>query len=506
MTTMTTNSVSWYIPGEGKKPVGPFTAEQVIESWRAGRLSEKTLCWREGMAKWLPLTQVEPFAIAIRSAAATPSAAPHQSGVLRRLAARLVVLAFLGVAGGAGYIYWSEWDTIHKANAMIVANDYEEAISILRSFRNETYFYRGETSYLTALAATRQYAAATTTEDLAEDALKKPAKQFQELFQAGESWRERARTELADIIGSVSKKAPDRLKRCEAITGFMEKLKLADAKELGRNLLDALKSHTDDRGGSDNVPATFVAQIVRLDPALASGVLAAVSSSNGNSPQSLHAVPQWAREQPSLARPLGDALMEKADDFSRESKPQWAEAALDSAEETYPQLRDRCARKRLAWFASRLDDTDYAGVVRGLDGMRLERYSPEIADKAAELYLQVAQGACKANPAVAQRALDKAFHVQPSLAASEPNAWLRIELHPEWSEDKVAWCNAFLTQFPSSEHRDDVQRLAKAPGKPPKGPHEPPPVPPVKPLETLEDKLTRRKRHHLHVNRDLQRH
>ena len=86
---MTTNSASWYIPGEGKKPAGPFTAEQIIESWRAGRLNEKTLCWQEGMAKWLPLAQVEPFAATIRSAAAKP----HKGSVFRWLAVRLVVLA-----------------------------------------------------------------------------------------------------------------------------------------------------------------------------------------------------------------------------------------------------------------------------------------------------------------------------------------------------------------------------------------------------------------------------
>ena len=43
---MTSNSPSWYIPGEGKQPAGPFTAEQLIQSWRAGKISDKTMCWR----------------------------------------------------------------------------------------------------------------------------------------------------------------------------------------------------------------------------------------------------------------------------------------------------------------------------------------------------------------------------------------------------------------------------------------------------------------------------
>ena len=119
------------------------------------------------MAKWLPLAQVEPFATTIRSAAVKP----RKRSIFRRLAGCLVVLLLLVVAGGALYIYWNEWDTIGKVNALIAAEDYEGALATLRSFRDETYFYRGEASYLSALAAARQFASAVNAEDLAEDAL-----------------------------------------------------------------------------------------------------------------------------------------------------------------------------------------------------------------------------------------------------------------------------------------------------------------------------------------------
>jgi hypothetical protein len=72
---MTTNSASWYVPGEGKQPAGPFTAEQLVQSWRAGKISDRTMCWREGMAQWLPLVQAEPFASTIRSASVSSKAA-----------------------------------------------------------------------------------------------------------------------------------------------------------------------------------------------------------------------------------------------------------------------------------------------------------------------------------------------------------------------------------------------------------------------------------------------
>ena len=64
---MSDKSQSWYIRGEANQPAGPYTAEQLIASWRAGRVDAITICWREGMPEWLPLAQVEPFASALPS-------------------------------------------------------------------------------------------------------------------------------------------------------------------------------------------------------------------------------------------------------------------------------------------------------------------------------------------------------------------------------------------------------------------------------------------------------
>ena len=72
---MNASGSAWYIPGEGKQPTGPFTAEQLIQSWRAGRLDPNILCWCEGMSQWLPMSQVEPFASAIRAATGSRQAA-----------------------------------------------------------------------------------------------------------------------------------------------------------------------------------------------------------------------------------------------------------------------------------------------------------------------------------------------------------------------------------------------------------------------------------------------
>ena len=58
----------WYVRGEGNQPAGPFSSEELLESWRAGRLHADTICWREGMTQWLPLGRVEPFASTVGSA------------------------------------------------------------------------------------------------------------------------------------------------------------------------------------------------------------------------------------------------------------------------------------------------------------------------------------------------------------------------------------------------------------------------------------------------------
>ncbi len=83
---MSEQSRCWYIPREGSQPAGPFSAEQIIQSWRAGRVDANTICWREGMPQWLPLSQVEPFASRVRSASGGSKAQGRggQSSALRK--------------------------------------------------------------------------------------------------------------------------------------------------------------------------------------------------------------------------------------------------------------------------------------------------------------------------------------------------------------------------------------------------------------------------------------
>ncbi len=59
-------NVIWYIPDEAGQLGGPYSADQISEWLTADRIPQTTLCWREGMAQWQPLTAVEPFATEIK--------------------------------------------------------------------------------------------------------------------------------------------------------------------------------------------------------------------------------------------------------------------------------------------------------------------------------------------------------------------------------------------------------------------------------------------------------
>ena len=116
---MSSQSHSWYVRGDGNQPAGPFTAEELTQSCQAGRLDANTVCWREGMSQWLPMSQVEPFASAMsasgpadseteiaqssaQSASMSPIAHTYGAGSKRRRASS----AWIGwaIAGGIAAI------------------------------------------------------------------------------------------------------------------------------------------------------------------------------------------------------------------------------------------------------------------------------------------------------------------------------------------------------------------------------------------------------------------
>lgn len=404
---MSTQYSSWYIPGEGNQPAGPFTTEQIIESWQAGRLTEKTLCWQEGMAKWLPLAQVEPFAAASRTAAAPP----RKGGVFRRLAMRGVILAGVVIAGAVLYIYWQEATAIHKAKSLIDAGDCEEALALLRTFQHETYFYHfsREPEYLLALAATRQYALTADPMDIPVEPLEKPRRQFKNLFSANERWSKRAKSDLADIVSSVPARASDSIARSVTLAKFLEELKVADSKQLAQKLFSKVKEVV--RGGHQSISTAFnavtIQEILGRDSSIVSNILAVVLPDSGKSlplvRERTAIIQRWAQEQPELAKPLATELVNRADEFARAGKYDLADLLIAMAEQISPNQREQYAGKRVQFLRTRLENGDAAGVVQVLDHFSTD--VPALKTEIGGILLQCANELLKPNPQKYRKAM-----------------------------------------------------------------------------------------------------
>lgn len=454
---MTTAPSSWYLPGEGNKPNGPFTTEQIIQAWQTGKLNKKTLCWREGMEQWLPLVQVEPFAATLRST----TAKRWSRRMLRWLAIRAAILVCPVIVVGMLYITWKEATTIRRANTLIAAGDYDEAVTLLSPIADDAYFYRHEAEYLSTLATLREYASSANPRDISADALKKPKKQLRGLFRDREQWQDRAKSDVAGILGSIPQDAPDTLARSKIIAGFLEELKLSEGKQLAKELLAGLTAWSDRHQGPEGIDAGFVANVLRLDPALTEATLTLVLGESAESSLSIQTklavVQRWAHDQSALAKLFATGLLERADTSATGGKYDLADGLVATAERLCPNERERYVRKRLAWMKSRMADRDYFGVVRCLNAMQIESCGDAIFAEAAALYLQIAQATRKTSPVTAEPAVDRAFQLDPRLTDSEANSLLWIDLHPQPNDEKLRRCQQFLSSFPKSEHSLDVQ-------------------------------------------------
>ena len=79
---MSSRPNSWYLRGQDNQPTGPFTEDELVQFWHAGRLDESTIGWCEGMAEWLALRQLEPFASLMRTRDVPTAAAPETLAIL----------------------------------------------------------------------------------------------------------------------------------------------------------------------------------------------------------------------------------------------------------------------------------------------------------------------------------------------------------------------------------------------------------------------------------------
>ena len=286
-------------------------------------------------------------------------------------------MILLGVFGYGGYRWWKEATALREANKLLANGGYKNAAELLNSFVDETYLYRSEAQYLLAVALTKEYASASRALRPDDNSLEKPKRILEQLCGGDQQWHQRAASDLGHIIVDAPEKATGDLRRSAAIAILLEQTKLADPKELAKGLLAKLRAWGEKQQEIDGADAAAVGQIVLFDPSVAADVITALLPGSegiqGDLQPRLALVQRCAHDQPSLAKLLATAMVERATDLARGRQSQMAEQVLDAAEDAFPALCGQCVQKRLGWLKSRLDEKDYAGVMRGIDGMRLSK-------------------------------------------------------------------------------------------------------------------------------------
>jgi tetratricopeptide (TPR) repeat protein len=450
-------SSSWYIRGKGNRLLGPFTAEELIDSWRAGQVDAIDLCWCEGMPQWVSLASVEPFPSMIR--AARRSARRRFFGFL---GLGLAAVAVLAAFAGMGYLWWTESAAVGKAKRLIEAGTYDEALALVRPLADRSRFSRRQAGYWLALALVRQFAAASKLDDPDDDPLQEAKKRLEELLASSARWRLRAKSDLAGIIDAVPRHTPDALARSVRIAGLLSALQLAEGKQLSHELLGKAKSvWADPQRGPEQADGEAVVRIVDGDPDSAADILAALLPESDREPHSikrkLDCLGPWVRGQPALARLFGSALADRAGLAAAAGRLETADRLLAAAEEIdpdhrerYAELREANARKQLDSAKRRLDEKDYAMAVEELD--RVQSRSTPLRAELLGLYLEAATGLdeLKTERATARRALDRVLQLDDGALDTEKRALLWLKLHPEPSAEKLQRCLKFFTAYPDS--------------------------------------------------------
>jgi len=449
----------WHIPDQDNQPAGPYTAEQIIQTYKKGLVKETTLCWCEGMTDWQQLREVEPFDIEVRLVRAAAKRRIYRIALISALAVCIVII------GIVAYTLMLGPKQIRRGRKLIAAGLYTEAVQILDPYVQRNPL-KTEAVYLLALAYVNSYAAADTgqPENLKVPSTtiqKNPMTQAKQLFQracrADQKWREKARIDLAETMARIPASVEDSTERALAVAQLRVDLAVADSKQLARDLLDrAIAHHTN--FGANAIESDLFLQILTWDPSLTESIVSLMLPEETLSPSELNKVAdifqQFIQKQPSLVKVLSDTLFNSADKYISQNKYEQAESALTVTARINPNMLSEVAQRRTQYLTQRLNASDAVGVIQVLDLTAAE--SAEMKDAATKLYLQAARSLKENNIAEAKKAVTKALTLNPGAAANEQDAFLCIELAPKIDETKLASCKSFNVDYPDSPNRPDV--------------------------------------------------
>ena len=329
----------WYLPDEAGQPVGPYTSNQILEQLSTGQMPETTLCWREGMPDWQPLTAVEPFAAEIKL---TRTAAKKR--MLRIVIAISCVVCMIAAAAVA-YIIMMGPPEVRRAKELMSAELYTETSEVLGQYVSRNPL-NGEASYLLAITKVNEYAAAKPDRIgligglMGTKTLLEQAKElFARVFKADPKWIEQAKTDIADAAIRIPSDAPDALNRSLEISRLRAELNLADKKNLAGELLKKLVSQGALQGRY-NLPQEAALEILGWDPSLSGQMITRMLGDENVTTQQLYVavttLQRWARERPAFAQILSVELLNRAKSFSDAGQNDQAKTLLSKALEINP--------------------------------------------------------------------------------------------------------------------------------------------------------------------------
>lgn len=330
----------WFLPDEAGQPAGPYTSNQILEQLSAGQMPETTLCWREGMPDWQPLTAVEPFAIKIKLAR---SAAKKR--VLRIVIAILFVICVIA-AGVVVFLIMMGPFEVRRAKKLMAAGLYTETSEVLGQYVSKKPL-NNEAVYLLAIAKVNEYAAAKPdrtglissfmgTQTLLEQSKGLLAR----AFKADPKWIEKAKTDVADAAIRIPSDAPDALNRSLGISRLQAELNLADKKYLAGELLKKLVSQGMLQGRY-NLHQEAALEILDWDPSLSGQIITRILGDENVTTQQLYValttLQRLARERPAFAQILSVELLNRAKSFGDAGRNDQAKTLLLKALEIDPQ-------------------------------------------------------------------------------------------------------------------------------------------------------------------------
>ena len=448
---MTEKAAEWYIPGKSDAPNGPLTEDDVFSRYRNGLINEGTLCWRISMHEWLPLSQVEPFATAIKlehdvpreirfkcgcgheivmaeqfagrsvhcktcgktvvvpqpqysaspPAEITDAAAEEQSKTRqwyhsRKVVGGIALGCVLVVSIAAIWIMPTRW-AVSEGEQLIADEDYAQAAGVLREFVADHPRHRRGV-YLYALALLNEYALTPddrneTIEDvLSEDnPLEEAGIMFAQALDGASDLIEQARTDLADTAGRVPPDVSDRPARQVAIGELQKELGLIDGKQVACQLLHQMTTR---RPAWTKQPPdqALVLKILDDDPSLVSEIIGLMlpetNSSVADLTRTANILEQWGQAQREIRDSLPGAFLKRAEGFARGAEYDQMEVMLAAAGRSDSTRLPEVAELRLGTLRARLEQEDIVGVVRQLD--RTVDESSAMRTGAVDLYLSVA--------------------------------------------------------------------------------------------------------------------